>query len=150
MPFYTCSSNSLIVKKDVADKESGNLNTRFQKFSTQCFQQKHCIDFVFLSYSPIPTKISFYTPAFQMFPYFSAFDIFGVAVVNKIHCTLLRTGTLTLLKQLNVAALESDVVAYGALVIEVICGEVTQLLVFCLFQMSYGQLQQKNVSKKDS
>ena len=47
---------------------------------------------------------------------------FGGGEVETFHCTVQpRTGTLTLLKQLNVAeTLESDVVAYGASVIEVI------------------------------
>ena len=57
--------------------------------------------------------------------------------VETFHCTLLRTGTLTLLKQLNVAALEPDVVAYGASVIEVInLWKVKQAIVLCSSQMS--------------
>ena len=57
------------------------------------------------------------------------------------HCTLLRTGTLTLLKQLNVAeTLESDVVAYGASVREVInlWKVICRLFVLCPSQMSYS------------
>lgn len=60
--------------------------------------------------------------------------------VETFHCTLLRTGTLTLLKQLNVAeTLESDVVAYGASVREVInLWKVKQAIVLCPSQMSYS------------